>query len=88
MIEELENLIKENNISQNNRQKIITGFKAIPFNQRRQIFDALKGHPELISIFIDLMNKKINLIKNPSQEKIDSIITEEEEILKKIFKNI
>lgn len=81
MIEELENLLKKNNISEEGQQKIIAGFKAVPFNQRGLIFGALKGHPKLIPVFINLMDEKIDLIKNPSKEKMDLLIKEEEKLI-------
>lgn len=87
MIDELENLLKEKNISQADIQKIISGFKNISVNQRMLIFGALSGHPELISVFADLMNKKTDFLKKPSQEKANSIIEQEKNLLENIFKH-
>lgn len=88
MIEDLKNLMAKNNISESDTRKIISGFKRISGPRGKLIYAALSGHPELIPAFIDLMNKKIDLIKNPSEEKENLIIKKEEELLDGAFESM
>ncbi len=80
--------MNKNNVSESDARKIILGFKKTSPQQRSLMYAALSGHLELIKIFIDLINKKIDLIKNPSEEKENLIIKKEKEILEGVFKDM
>ncbi|TRZ78299.1 hypothetical protein D4R87_00980 [bacterium] len=88
MIEKLKKLLDENNISQEDQQKIIKGFKYISFQQRKSVFGVLEGHPELIQVFVSLINKKIDLVNGLSDQEADLIIEEEKNLLKESLKDI
>lgn len=85
MREELEKLLKEQNFTDEETEQLFNFIKKLSPSERQTVFSAIKGFPEYLPIFKNILMEKLEFIKQPSQTKLSDILNEEEVIIESII---
>lgn len=88
MREELEILLKKHNFSAEEMDRLFSFMMRLTPLERQMLFLALKGFPEYLPVFKNILAAKLELIKQPNQTKLAGILNEEEKILAKMMEDL
>jgi len=85
---QIQEVLDKQNISQDD-QKVVKNFlSSFSFAKRQQLIGIFLGFPEKISLFVDLLKKKIEFSKNPTEALAEEILGIETGEIKNLMKEL
>jgi len=85
---EIEEILNNQNITQDD-QKIVRDFlSSFSFTKRQQLMGIFLGHSQKLNLFINLLKKKLEDAKNPTEELSAEILDIENSEIKSLIKEL
>lgn len=88
MKDELEILLKNHNFTQEEQGVFFDCMMRLSSVSRKTLFTAVKGFPDYLSIFRKFFVEKRAYIENPSSEKLEAIIKDEEKLIEEAIERV
>lgn len=85
---QIEEVLNERNISREDQEIIRNFLLSFSFTKRQQLMGIILGFPDKIGIFVDLIKKKIEFQKNPTEELSAEILEIEEKEIKNLMSEL
>lgn len=85
---QIEEVLNKQNISPIDQEMMREFFRSFSFTKRQQLMGIFLGFPEEIALFIDLLKKKIEFTKNPTEELSKEILDLEGGEIKKLMSEL
>lgn len=85
---ELKNVLDDQNISSEDQQLVCDFLSPFSFQKRQQLMGIFLGFPEKISLFADLLKKKVEFAKNPTEALAGEILDLESKEMHDLMKEV
>lgn len=85
---QIEEVLNERNISREDQEIVRNFLMAFSFTKRQQLMGIILGFPDKIGIFVDLIKKKIEFQKNPTEELSAEILEVEDMEIKNLMSEL
>ena len=85
---ELKNVLDDQNISSEDQQLFREFLSSFSFQKRQQLMRIFLGFPERISLFADLLKKKVEFAKNPTESLAGEILEMESKEMQDLMKEV
>lgn len=84
----LKNVLDDQNISSEDQQLIRGFLSSFSFQKRQQLMGFFLGFPEKISLFTELLKKKVEFAKSPTEALVGEILDLESKEMHDLMKEI
>ena len=85
---QLQKVLSEQRVEEGD-QKIVREFLlSFGFEKRQQLMAIFLGFPEKVELFVDILKKKVDFVKNPSEAQAKEILAIEHEEIKNLTKEL
>lgn len=85
---QLKDILDKQNISENDQNIVHDFLLSFSFDKRQQLMGIFLGFPEKINLFVNLLKKKIEFSKNPTDELSKEIFELENQEIKNLMKEL
>ena len=85
---QIQEVLDNQNIAHSDQEIIRSFFESFSFEKRQQLMGIFLGFPEKISFFVDLLKKKIEFEKNPTEALAAEILDLENKEIKDLMKEL
>lgn len=85
---EIQEVLDRQNIAHNDQEIVRSFLASFSFTKRQQLMGIFLGFPEKIVLFIDLLKKKIEFSKNPTEALSVEILEIEEKEIKNLISTL
>lgn len=85
---QIEEVLNKRNISREDQEIIRNFLLSFSFTKRQQLMGIILGFPDKIGIFVDLIKKKIEFQKNPTEELSAEILEIEDKEIKNLMSEL
>lgn len=85
---QIQEVLDKQNIAPSDQEIIRSFFSSFSFEKRQQLMGIFLGFPEKIGLFVDLLKKKIEFEKNPTEALAAEILDLENKEIKDLIKEL
>lgn len=85
---QIEEVLNAQNIAREDQEILRIFLSSFSFEKRQQLMGIILGFPEKIGFFVDLIKKKIEFQKNPTEELSAEILEIEEKEIKNLMSEL
>lgn len=85
---QIQEVLEMQNIARDDQEVVKNFLLSFSFPKRQQLMGILLGYPGNVGLFIDLLKKKIEFQKNPTETLSKEILEIEEKEIKKLMKEL
>ncbi|MFZ2303751.1 MAG: hypothetical protein WAV98_03110 [Minisyncoccia bacterium] len=85
---QIQEVLVKQNISHGDQEIVRTFLGSFSFTKRQQLMGFFLGFPEKINFFIDLLKKKMEFAKNPTETLSEEILDLEKREIKNLIKEL
>ncbi len=82
---QIQEVLDKQNIAHSDQEIVRSFFASFSFEKRQQLMGIFLGFPEKIGLFVDLLKKKIEFEKNPTEALSAEILEIEDKEIKKLM---
>lgn len=85
---QLQEVLNKQNITQGDQEIVRDFLSSFSFDKRQQLMGVFMGHTDKIALFVDLLKKKVEFQKKPTEELAAEILDLENKEIKNLMEEL